>query len=141
MDQMSLFEVLLHTGPAPTKAYHNDAGFDLVVAEDFDVAPHAVGKIPLATTCKSPEGYWGLILGRSSTFARGLLVNPGVIDEGYTGPLFAVCHNMTADWVPVKAGERVVQWIPFETIGLRLQQVDGLPNTERGSNGFGSSGL
>jgi dUTP pyrophosphatase len=138
--QLTIFDTMLYTGVTPTKAYPDDAGFDLTVAEFYEVAPHAMGKIPLASTIKSADGFWGLIIGRSSTFARGLLINPGVIDTQYTGQLFAVCHNMTDHPVIVHAGERVVQWIPMANHPMLLQHTDRLPDTDRGSNGFGSSG-
>ena len=142
MEQMPLFEAptMLYTGDAPTKAYPDDAGFDLRVARDWTVSPHAMDQIPLSTTVKSHDGYWGLVIGRSSTFRRGLLINPGVIDCGYTGPLFAVVHNMTDHDIVVFAGERIVQWIPMVNHPMLPRHTNQLPDTARGANGFGSSG-
>ena len=140
--QMDLFNMMLYTGPTPTRAYPDDAGFDLTVLEGCDIPPGGVVKIPLANRIKSPEGMWGMMVGRSSTFVRGLIINTAIIDCGYTGPLFAVAHNFTDDWVHVADGERIVQWIPFKIHAdeVMLVQVDAMPNTERGANGFGSSG-
>lgn len=141
-EQPAIFDVLLHTGPTPTRAYPDDAGFDLTVSQTWTVAPHGITRIPLAQTIKSAEGHWSLLIGRSSTFMKGLLLNTGVIDPGYTGPLFAVVHNLTGHEVVVEAGERIAQLIPMPNAAEThiTMRVDQLPDTDRGSNGFGSSG-
>lgn len=134
---------LLYTGTAPTRAYRDDAGLDLYVYGDYLIAPGEYRDIDLNVRIKTPPGYWVLLTGRSSSMRnRRLLVSQGVIDPGYVGPLYAGVTNMSTEPVEIRHGERIAQLIAFrnETEGLRLVEVDQMPETERGDRGFGSSG-
>jgi dUTP pyrophosphatase len=139
-----LYRVLTPTGLAPTKAYADDAGFDLYCDEGLVIAPHSFVDVPLGVAIKVPEGTWGLLTSRSSTLRKhGLMVAQGIIDCGYTGPLFAGVWNMTDKPVHIKHGMRLVQYILMTnaSLGVEAQQVDELPKTDRGASGFGSSGV
>ena len=143
---MSTFEwvALSDTAQGPTKAHWDDAGFDLYVDEhDWMIQPGQFVDIPLGIAAKLPPGTWGLLTGRSSTLRRmGLMVAQGVIDSGYTGPLFAGVWNLTDRAITVAFGSRIAQYIVMTNAGLYLDpvQVEELPQTERGQKGFGSSG-
>lgn len=136
--------ILQYVGTSPLRAYHDDAGLDLTVHDGpWTIFPGETVEIPLGVSCKAPEGTWLLLTGRSSTFRnRQLLVGQGVIDTGYTGPLFAVVHNFGSDPQTVNDGERIAQLIlmPNLTSQVTLEEVSRMPVTHRGSNGFGSSG-
>lgn len=139
-----LYRVLTPTGLAPTKAYADDAGFDLYCDAEMVIEPHTFVDVPLGVAIKVPEGTWGLLTARSSTLRKhGLMVAQGVIDCGYTGPLFAGVWNMTDEPVKVELGMRLVQYILMTNASLDVeaQQVDELPKTDRGASGFGSSGV
>ena len=139
-----LWTALSETAQGPAKAYDDDAGFDLFVDEDTTIEPSTFVDVPLGVAVKLPEGTWGLLTGRSSTLRKhGLMVAQGVIDCGYTGPLFAGVWNMTDQPVLVTRGMRLVQYIlmPNRSLGVSILQVDQLPKTERGASGFGSSGV
>lgn len=139
-----LYRVLTPTGLAPTKAYADDAGFDLYCDADMVIEPSTFVDVPLGVAIKVPEGTWGLLTARSSTLRKhGLMVAQGVIDCGYTGPLFAGVWNMTDEPVKIEHGMRLVQYILMTNASLDVdaQQVDELPKTERGASGFGSSGV
>jgi dUTP pyrophosphatase len=127
----------------PTRAYSDDAGFDLYVSEDRIVQPGEFVDIPCAVAVELPPHTWALLTGRSSTLRKKrLLVNQGVIDPGYRGELFAGVWNMSKDPVEVKAGERVAQLIPMHNQALTfdLFEVERLASHPRGEQGFGSSG-
>lgn len=126
----------------PTRGYSTDAGFDLYTSEDTVIPPRGFADVPCGVSVDLPDGTWGLVTGRSSTLRkRRLLVSQGVIDEEYTGPLFAGCENLTDEPVTVKAGERVAQLIVHEALGPRYQPTWGEMRAKaRGANGFGSTG-
>jgi dUTP pyrophosphatase len=135
--------VINYIGTQPTRAYSDDAGLDLTVQGDWTIPPHQFVDVDLGCSVKAPEGYWTLLIGRSSTLRkRGLLVATGVIDTGYTGELYAGCFNLTNEPVHIKHGERLAQLILFknQTEQATLQQVPYHGATERGNRGFGSSG-
>lgn len=134
---------LLYTGTSPTRAYADDAGLDLYVNGSHTVDPGEYVDVDLNISIKTPPGYWVLLTGRSSSMRnRRILVAQGVIDPGYTGPLYAGVTNMGKTPAVIHHGERIAQLIVFrnETEALRLVPVDDLPDTERGDRGFGSSG-
>lgn len=139
-----LYTLLTMSAIAPTKAYADDAGFDLYCDADLVIEPSSFVDVPLGVAIKVPEGTWGLLTARSSTLRKhGLMVAQGVIDCGYTGPLFAGVWNMTDKPVHITRGMRLVQYIlmPNASLNVEAVQVDALPKTERGASGFGSSGV
>lgn len=125
----------------PKRAYPGDAGFDLTAIESVLISPFQFATIRTGVAIQWPPGVWGLLVGRSSTFNRGLLVNQAIIDNGYRGELWAVVRNISDEEVAVSRGERLVQYIPIPMVSaLRMNQVDYLDPSERGERGFGSSG-
>lgn len=130
--------------PEPEKAYDDDAGYDLITSVTTVIPPHTFADVPSTVAgIEPPTGTWGFIVGRSSTLRkRGLLVNAGVIDYGWRGPLFAGVFNLTDSPVIVNKGERLAQYILIPTVRAELVPVDqaGLGHHPRGTNGFGSSG-
>ena len=126
----------------PDRGYEDDAGLDLYVSRYTEVAPYEFSDVPCGVKVDIPAGHWGMITGRSSTLRkRGLLVNPGVIDAGWTGELFAGVQNLTGTTVRVEAGDRLAQLIllPAAVTG-REPEWGRVPVKARGTNGFGSTG-
>lgn len=133
------------TGPQhllPSRSYDNDAGLDLYVSADTEIGPHEFVDVPSGVKVDIPDGMWVFIVGRSSTLRkRGLLVNPGVIDAGWTGGLFSGVQNLTGETVRVNAGDRLAQAILLPAPVNGYVPVWGqVRNKDRGGNGFGSSG-
>lgn len=130
-------------GMTPDRAYPDDAGLDLFVSKRTVIPCGQFVDVSSGIAVELPPGTWGLIQGRSSTLRkRQLLVNPGVIDVGYRGELFAGCWNLGRVTQILEPGERVAQLIIIanvtEMVGVRV--VDELGEHARGGNGFGSSG-
>ena len=124
------------------RAHPGDAGLDLYCSEDVTVYPGQFVDIPLGVSVELPEGWWGMLTGRSSTLRkRGLMVNQGVIDQGYRGPLFAGVWNLTGKPVEVHRGERLVQLILVPIWRGSALEVMVLNDSVRGVRGFGSSGV
>ena len=124
-----------------------DAGVDMCNASGkvITVLPGESKNIPAGISVKIPEGYVGIICPRSSTFARrGLMVVNGIIDSGYTGPLYSFVWHPTLNGVQhpvlVEPFERLAQLVVVPSFCCGYVQVDELPKTERGGRGFGSTG-
>lgn len=126
----------------PTRGYDSDAGFDLYTVEDTVIPAGEFVDVPTGVAVDLPDGTWGMITGRSSTLRRrNLLVSTGIIDNGWTGPLFAGCKNLSDQPVTVKRGERVAQIILFRTTAETYKARWGTIRTkDRGEQGFGSTG-
>ena len=137
-----MFE-MQYVGTEPTRAHDDDAGLDLYVHGDYVLGPGQTIDLDLGVAIKSDAGLWTLLTARSSTMRnKGLIIAQGVIDPGYTGPLYATAYNITDSDVTIKNGDRVAQLIvlPNLTEQTTLRHVSRLPDTERGTKGFGSSG-
>lgn len=132
-----------HVGHLTPRTYPGDAGIDLVTSRETIIPAHGTARVPTGNRIEFPEGMWGWIVSRSSTFENfGVQILPGIIDTGYTGELFANALNL--DDLPkiIPAGSRLCQIILFENATARYQpvQVEKIEERDRGSNGFGSTG-
>lgn len=125
----------------PSKAFDDDAGFDLTVVETVTLEPGWTGDVRTGIAIGMPPGWWGRIIGRSSTMRkRGLLVVEGVIDAGFRGELFAGVYNPSDETKYVEAGERLAQLLFLPVPTVHWSERRELTPSDRGVNGFGSSG-
>lgn len=128
----------------PTKGYDDDAGYDLYAVEEVVIPARGKAKVSMGVAVDVPEGLWAQITGRSSTLDKlELMVAPtvGVIDEGYTGELFAPMVSISDHDVTIEKGQRIAQLVLHEAPGQRYNPVWGVTRQKpRGANGFGSTG-
>lgn len=125
----------------PSFAYPGDAGVDLTTIRGGIIEPHSGTDLPTGLRIELPVGYWARITGRSSTLRRrGLLVNEGIIDQGYRGELFVYVYNPNGSPVPVERFARLAQLILAPIVMPVVLEVDTLAESVRGTKGFGSSG-
>ena len=87
-----------------------------------------------------PKGYAGLIWDRSSMGVKGIHRHAGVIDSGYRGEVKVCLHNTTNESYDIELGDRVAQILIQKIPLFRIQEVEELDSTKRGSGGFGSTG-
>lgn len=126
----------------PEYSFPGDAGADLVLVEGGSLAPGEARDFAVGIAIEAPLGYWFLIHGRSSTLRkRGLFVNPGIIDNGYRGPLFVYVRNDTQQVVDIAPGDRLAQMLLLPYTQPIIEEVDELSESARGESGFGSTGL
>lgn len=124
-----------------TKAHPGDAGFDLATLEDTTVHAGEWTMLRTGVSCAVPEGWWGRITGRSSTRIRwNLAVQDAVIDAGYTGELMIGVNLQGQGNRVIPAGTRLAQYILHPVWDGIVVPVTDLPQTARGTNGYGSSG-
>lgn len=144
LDEKIVFEKRKMTATLPTKGYDDDAGYDLYACDEVTVPARGQAMVPIGVAVDIPEGLWAQITGRSSTLQHhGLMIAPtvGVIDEGYTGALFAPVVSINDQDVVIEKGQRVAQLILHEAPGQRYNPAWGVTREKlRGSNGFGSTG-
>ena len=129
----------------PSYAYAGDAGLDLRANEDVTLAPHERRLVSTGLAVAIPEGYAGFVQPRSGLALReGLSManTPGLVDSHYRGEL-KVCAVNLDDETPIRIerGERIAQLVIQRVPVVELVVVDELDETDRGSGGFGSSGV
>lgn len=128
----------------PYKKYSGDAGWDLFVSEDRDIAPGETVDVHTGVRIKMPRALFARITGRSSSLRKHkLLVNEGIIDNGYTGEMFVCVHNLGDETFHVKQGMRIAQVLFHQIEDVRWSQVESIGSASdgRGANGFGSTGV
>lgn len=122
-------------------AYQGDAGIDLAITNDEVLASGEFRFLPTGVHVAIPDGFFGLITGRSSTWRDfQCRTQPGVIDSGYRGELMVGLKNESPIAQSFPAGRRLGQLILLPTFGGQVLTVTDLPEHERGLNGYGSSG-
>ena len=128
----------------PGRAYASDAGLDLVACEGCELGPGERAVVPTGVAVAIPEGYAGFVQPRSGLARRhGItIVNaPGLIDSGYRGELQVTLLNTDLEHAfAVEPGMRIAQLVVVPVAHVELVEVDELPESERGTAGFGSSG-
>lgn len=128
------------TGSLTKGKYEGDAGLDLAIMHDWLIENGEYIMMATGVHVAIPQGYFGLITGRSSTWAKHRCrVIQAVIDSGYRGELMIGVVNEGAT-VKFAAGTRLAQLILLPTFTGGLSAVDELPPSTRGLAGYGSSG-
>lgn len=129
----------------PSYAYEGDAGLDLRSNIDVDLAPFERALIPTGLAIAIPDGFAGFVQPRSGlAIKRGFsIVNtPGLIDAHYRGELMIIGINLDPrEFIHIARGERIAQLVIQEVPTVNLVEVEELDETDRGSGGFGSSGV
>lgn len=129
----------------PRYAYAGDAGLDLRANATLDIAPFERALIPTGLAIAIPEGYAGFVQPRSGrALKEGLSManTPGLIDAHYRGELKVIAVNLDAHTpIHIERGERIAQLVIQPVPVVDLVEVDALGETDRGSGGFGSSGV
>ena len=87
-----------------------------------------------------PQGYVGLIKSKSGLMVKHDLTADGTIDSGYTGSIHVKLFNNGPVPYRVKAGDKIAQLVIVKCELPELEVVDSLEETDRGANGFGSTG-
>lgn len=133
---------LLHpAAKVPTRANPTDAGLDLYAAEGFGLRAGDIKIIATGIAISIPDGYVGRILPRSGLAAKhGIHVLAGVVDSSYRGEIKVVLANLGDGVCGFVDGSRIAQLVIQKVELWTPQVVDELDETERGENGFGSSG-
>ena len=123
-----------------------DSGYDLVAVEDTNIPWHprhpgnAVVPVGL-TLAYIEEGFWFRIEPRSGLgFKYSLQPHLGVIDNGYRGDLGVKLYNFGSAAYQVKKGDRIAQFVVYPLIQPQCSWADEIAESDRGSDGLGSSG-
>jgi len=127
----------------PFKNNKHDAGWDMHACTEHNmpvlIPADGVVKIPSGIKMMIPKGWCGYIITRSSGTLKQLDIS-GVIDSGYTGEVQIIVRNVGTSSVLIQPGERIAQLLLVKVPSVKWIEVDSLEQTERGENGFGSSG-
>lgn len=124
------------------------AGYDLYAyatnGGDILIPPHTTSKIGTGISMEITDGFFGAIFARSGIATkRGLRPANcvGVIDSDYRGEIIVALHNDSDETQTVSNHERIAQLVIIPYLPVHFVEVDSLDKTDRGNNGFGSTGV
>ncbi|MEO5493498.1 MAG: dUTP diphosphatase [Sphingomonas sp.] len=130
--------------PVPVYASAGAAGMDVFAAESLRLAPGARHAIATGFAIAIPEGYEVQVRPRSGlALKHGVtcLNTPGTIDHDYRGEVKVILANLGDEPFAIARGDRIAQLVPAPVQRAMLDEVDELDDTDRGSGGFGSTGV
>lgn len=127
--------------PAPERASKAAAGLDLRSAAAAHLAPRSSVKIPTGFAVAIPIGFEGQIRSRSGLAIKGVQAHPGTIDPDYRGELMVILFNHGDTPLEINRGDRIAQLVVAPIATPIAKEVPALDETERGSGGFGSTGV
>jgi dUTP pyrophosphatase len=134
-------QLLDNNAKVPTKANINDAGFDLYSVLDTVIPPKQRKTVRTGIAIQMPEHFAGLIWPRSGLSVKhGIDVLAGVVDSGYRGEIMVCLYNTSDEVVGINTGDRIAQIIFQEVPRVSMEVHETLGSSQRGDNGFGSSG-
>lgn len=126
----------------PTRAHEKDAGLDLYSTEEKIILPGESEVFDTGVHGELPPGTYGHMIAKSGLAFKYDIVCIGyAIDEGYIGSIAVKLHNFGKKPYMVRKGQKIVQMVIIPCVRPELEAVDSLEETERGVNGFGSTGL
>lgn len=127
----------------PTKGSEYSAGYDLYSYEDLTIEPNETIKAKTGVAIQPPKGTFGAVFARSGLATKQGLRPAncvGVCDEDYTGEYIVALHNDSDTTRTVNKGDRIAQVVFIPYVSEEIIEVEELTETDRGSQGFGSTG-
>lgn len=134
-------EIMLDNGAyMPSQGHSTDAGLDLRTPKAVIVPAYESVAVDTGVHVALPHGCAGLLVSKSGLNVRHSITSTGLIDEGYTGSIVVKLYNNEGEDYEVKAGDKITQLVVIPVVCEPLEQVSAFNATERGNNGFGSTG-
>ena len=127
----------------PEKAHSEDGGFDLFAPESAYIEPNGSVVINTGVHVELPPNTAGLIMSKSGLYVKHGISSTGLIDVGYTGAIRVKLQNHKTSGYMVNKGDKISQLVILPLVPIQnsdLEVVDEFAPTERGDNGFGSTG-
>jgi dUTP pyrophosphatase len=138
-------KVMLDSGAyMPERAHDLDAGYDLRMPDGLDEVTLYGGSAVIIDTgvhMEIPQGHVGFIKSKSGLNVKNDLTATGVVDAGYTGSIVVKLYNHGRYIKKFNSGDKLTQIVILPIFTPDLELVDSLDKTERGNNGFGSTGV
>jgi len=146
------FKKLHEDAKIPEKAHNNDAGMDICAINDVDLEPYVPTLVKTGLAVDIPEGYEIQVRPRSGLALKGVTVwnAPGTIDCGYKGEIGVILiwspHQNYTNGIDTRRhcifkGDRIAQLVLAPVIECVTCEVSDVGDSDRGTGGFGSTGV
>lgn len=136
------FKKLVENAVLPRYAKAGDSGMDICSAENVTVHQGGFKLIRSGIAAEIPDGYEIQVRPRSGLAAKnGVVTAFGTVDSGYRGDIGIILFNHGNAPLHVAAGDRIAQLVVQKVERVEVEEVAELGVTERGADGFGSTGV
>ena len=130
----------------PSYKTKGSSGMDLTafIKDPIKISPNTSALIPTGISVAIPDNLEIQIRPRSGLAAKlniGVLNTPGTIDSDYRGEVKIILFNHGNKEFVVKKNDRIAQMVLLPILKVDFEEVDNLPDTVRGTGGFGSTGV
>ena len=137
---------LVKSAYIPISGTKNSAGYDLFacINEDISINPNGIVLVPTGIAIEIPEGYFGMVCSRSGLASKhGIYVlnAPGIVDSDYRGEIKCILHNCSNNTFVIQNNTKIAQLLILKHETVHWIESADLSSTDRGVNGFGSTGL
>ena len=122
------------------RAHEADAGYDIRTPIPLYVPAKGSALVDTGVHVSIPEGYVGILKSKSGLNVRHDIIGTGTIDSGYTGSVRVKLYNLGEHDHLFDRGDKIIQIVFYPIYTPDIEYVDSLEETERGDNGFGSTG-
>jgi len=141
-----LIKKLSKTAIIPKYETQGASGVDISanINEDLTLATNESTLVPTGIAVSIPQGFEIQIRPRSGLAAKkgiSVLNTPGTIDADYRGEIKVILINHGNEPFIIRNGDRIAQMVVCPIVQAKFEEVDELSDTERGSGGFGSTGV
>jgi dUTP pyrophosphatase len=140
-NKMMIKVKLVEGGIMPVYKTKGAACADCYARVDVNIPAGKRALVPLGFCIELPEGYEAEIRPRSGNSKNGVDVCIGTVDCDYRGEVMACVVNNLGEGLAVEKGSRVCQMKIQKAEQFKFVEVEELSETERGSGGFGHTGL
>ena len=134
------FKKLTDTAITFKYSREGDACMDMYADMDAVLYPHETVIIKTGIAVEIPEGFEGIVRGRSGLATQGINVHIGTIDATYRGDVGVIVTNNSLQLFGIHKGNRIAQFTVKPVYHVHLTEVEELSETVRGEQGYGSSG-
>ena len=134
--------IVKYKGKRPLRGSREAAGYDLYADEDVTIRGFELVKVRTGLSVEMPPGTFGKVYGRSGLAVKQSLVSfAGVVDSDYRSEIHVVLFNAGFQTQRINRGDRIAQLVFHRHEVADWVEVDELSPTDRGSGGFGSTGV
>lgn len=134
---------LFDNAKLPEKQHYNDACYDICSNESFVLKPKESKKVETGLAFEIPDNYYIQVFSRSGLSSKGIILlnSVGIIDAGYRDTIKIPIMNLSDKDFTFNKGDRIAQISVRERTEIDFIPVDELSSSDRGNNGFGSTGV
>lgn len=135
---------LIPEAKMPRYEHPGDSGADLVAVTDYTLQPMQWFAVPTGISAEVPMGFELQVRPKSGlALKHGVTVlnTPGTVDAGYRGEIKVILVNLGASSFHISRGQKIAQLVVAPIAWGQFEEVDELTQSQRGSSGFGSTGI